>query len=172
MASNGESDFDNSQVSHLILNQNSAGVLNGSFAIPSSGGFQRFCSNFLATAKEGFEPRHPLHERGVSRLRDATGGLLAATAGRRGSEENGVTIASTSRAGEYHTVYGMGRFNHENNVAIPGYDDLVVLSGDDTFTSGPLTLPPGPNPEPDSAVPVPAVLVHRVGHERAPRRRG
>lgn len=22
---------------------------------------------------------------------------------------------------------------------IPGYDDLVVLSGDDTFTSGPLT---------------------------------
>ena len=40
----------------------------------------------------------------------------------------------------------MGRFNHENDVAIPGYDDLVVLSGDDTFTSGTLTLPPGPNP--------------------------
>jgi hypothetical protein len=28
-------------------------------------------------------------------------------------------------------------------VAIPGYDDLVVLSGDDTFTSGPLTIPAG-----------------------------
>jgi hypothetical protein len=33
----------------------------------------------------------------------------------------------------------MGRHNHENSVAIPGYDDLVVISGDDTFTSGPLT---------------------------------
>ncbi len=33
----------------------------------------------------------------------------------------------------------MGRHNHENDVAIPGFDDLVVLSGDDTFTSGPLT---------------------------------
>ncbi len=36
----------------------------------------------------------------------------------------------------------MGRHNHENNVAIPGFGDLVVLSGDDTFTSGPLTIPP------------------------------
>ena len=27
----------------------------------------------------------------------------------------------------------MGRFNHENNVAIPGFDELVLLSGDDTF---------------------------------------
>src|SRR4029450_1145385 len=43
-ASNGESDFDNSQVSALILNKNSAGVLDGSFAIPSSDGCQRFCA--------------------------------------------------------------------------------------------------------------------------------
>ena len=33
----------------------------------------------------------------------------------------------------------MGRHNHENSVAIPGYGRPVVLSGDDTFTSGPLT---------------------------------
>ena len=32
----------------------------------------------------------------------------------------------------------MGRHNHENSVAIPGYGKPVVLSGDDTFTSGPL----------------------------------
>ena len=31
----------------------------------------------------------------------------------------------------------MGRHNHENSVAIPGFDDLVVLSGDDTFTPNP-----------------------------------
>ena len=42
-AANGENDFDNTQVSKLILNQHSAGVLNGSFAISSSSGYQRFC---------------------------------------------------------------------------------------------------------------------------------
>ena len=50
-----QSDFDNAQVSQLIMNQHSAGTLNGSFLIPSSEGFQRFCSNYLATAKEGFD---------------------------------------------------------------------------------------------------------------------
>ena len=54
-AANSENDFDNAQVSQLILNQNSAGVLNGSFAISSSSGYQRFCSNYLATSKEGFD---------------------------------------------------------------------------------------------------------------------
>jgi hypothetical protein len=29
----------------------------------------------------------------------------------------------------------MGRHNHENTVAVPGYDDLVLLSGDDTFSA-------------------------------------
>jgi len=38
-AANGENDFDNAQVSHLILNQHSRGILNGSFAIPSSAGY-------------------------------------------------------------------------------------------------------------------------------------
>ena len=54
-AANGENDFDNAQVSRLTLNRHSAGVLNGSFAIASSAGYQRFCSNFLATSKQGFE---------------------------------------------------------------------------------------------------------------------
>jgi len=31
----------------------------------------------------------------------------------------------------------MGRHNHENSVAIPGYGHPVVLSGDDTFTTNP-----------------------------------
>ena len=31
----------------------------------------------------------------------------------------------------------MGRHNHENSVAIPGYGKPVVLSGDDSFVSNP-----------------------------------
>ena len=35
----------------------------------------------------------------------------------------------------------MGRHNHENDVAVPGFDDLVVLSGDDTFFTTPAHAP-------------------------------
>ena len=51
---NAENDFDNSQLSRLVMNRTTAGVLRGSFAIDSSSGYQRFCSNYLATKKEGF----------------------------------------------------------------------------------------------------------------------
>ena len=50
---------------------------------------------------------------------------------------------STWRRATTTPIYGMGRHNHENDVAIPGFDKLVVMSGDDTFTSGPLTIPAG-----------------------------
>jgi hypothetical protein len=151
-ASNGESDFDNSQVSALILNKNSAGVLDGSFVIPSSGGFQRFCSNYLATGREGFD-RDILFTNEESpdyvfRQEDSWPPPI----GDPDEEENGVVLALDVKSRQYHVIYGMGRHNHENNVAIPGFEDLVVLSGDDTFTSGPLTIPPGgPNLETSAA---------------------
>jgi hypothetical protein len=31
----------------------------------------------------------------------------------------------------------MGRLNHENSVAVPGFDELVILTGDDSFVSNP-----------------------------------
>jgi hypothetical protein len=143
-AGNGESDFDNAQVSRLILNKNSAGVLDGSFVIASGGGFQRFCSNYLATAKEGFD-RDILFTNEESpdyaiRQEDSWPPPLS----NEGAEENGVVLALDVKSGQYHPIYGMGRHNHENDVAVPGFDDLVVLSGDDTFTSGPLTGVPAP----------------------------
>jgi hypothetical protein len=142
-AANGESDFDNAQVSHLILNQHSAGTLNGSFVIPSSGGFQRFCSNYLATAREDFDQEilFTNEESPDYVLRQENSWPPALTSTEQ--EENGVVLALDVRTGKYETVYGMGRHNHENDVAIPGYGHPVVFSGDDTFTSGPLTIPPG-----------------------------
>jgi hypothetical protein len=150
-AANSENDFDNSQVSQLTLN--AAGrVLDGSFAIPSSAGFQRFCSNYLATSREGFDrdifftnEESPDY---VFRQEDSWPPPIGDPA----EEENGVVLALDPSTGDYQTIYGMGRHNHENDVAIPGFDDLVVVSGDDTFTSGPLTIPPGgPNTETSAA---------------------
>src|SRR6059036_237759 len=48
------SDFTNSLVSRLRLNQHSAGVLRGDYAI-ADGNYQRFCSNFLVGPEQGFE---------------------------------------------------------------------------------------------------------------------
>jgi hypothetical protein len=150
-AANSENDFDNSQVSQLTLN--AAGrVLDGSFAIPSSAGFQRFCSNYLATSREGFDrdifftnEESPDY---VFRQEDSWPPPIGDPA----EEENGVVLALDPSTEDYQTIYGMGRHNHENDVAIPGFDDLVVVSGDDTFTSGQLTIPPGgPNTETSAA---------------------
>ena len=138
-AANGENDFDNSQVSRLIVNQKSGGILNGSYVISASSGYQRFCSSFLATAKEGFD-RDILFTNEESpdyviRATDSWPPPLS----NAGAEEVGLVVALDVQTGKHHPIYGMGRHNHENSVAIPGFDDLVVLSGDDTFTSGPLT---------------------------------
>jgi hypothetical protein len=137
-ADNGENDFDNAQVSRLKLNRHSAGVLGGKFVIPSSLGYQRFCSNFLATEKEGFS-RDILFTNEESpdyvfRQEDSWPPPI----GDPNEEEVGLVVALDVKNGKSHPIYGMGRHNHENAVAIPGYGKPVVLSGDDTFTSGPL----------------------------------
>ena len=138
-AANGENDFDNAQVSQLILNQQSAGVLYGSFAIESSEGYQRFCSNYLATSKEGFD-RDILftNEEAIDyvfRQQDSWPPPIGDPA----EKQIGLVVAVDVQTGQHHPIYGMGRHNHENSVPVPGFDELVVLSGDDTFTSGPLT---------------------------------
>jgi hypothetical protein len=138
-AANGENDFDNAQVSRLLVDRRSAGVLSGSFAIPSSFGYQRFCSNFLATRREGFD-REILFTNEetpdwVFRQEDSWPPPIEDP----NSEEAGLVVALDVKSGEPKPIYGMGRHNHENSVAIPGYRKPVVLSGDDTFTSGPLT---------------------------------
>ncbi len=147
-AANGENDFDNSQVSRLILNAHSAGVLNGSFVISKESGYQRLCSIFLATAKEGFT-RDILftNEESPDYVLRKTNSWPPAI-GDPAEKEAGLVVALDVRNGKHRTIPGMGRHNHENNVAIPGYGYPVLLSGDDTFTSGPLTgvFPPGAVP--------------------------
>jgi hypothetical protein len=138
-AANSQNDFDNSQVSLLGLNQHSKGVLFGRYAIASGQNYQRFCSNYLATEKEGFD-REILFTNEEAQdwvRRSGTAWNQIIPAGTAGAEQTGVVVAQDAQTGKTQTIYGMGRFNHENDVAIPGYDDVVVLSGDDTFSTSP-----------------------------------
>ena len=142
-------DFDNSQVSLLALNQHSGGVLSGQYAITSGENFQRFCSNYLATEREGFDrPLLFTNEEAQDWVRrsgvawDGSGSLPGGffAPGTAGTEQAGVVVAHDVQNGKTRPSYGMGRHNHENSVAIPGFDEIVVLSGDDTFNTTPRTI--------------------------------
>ena len=131
-----QNDFDNAQLSHLVLNQHSGGVLSGRLAIESDENFQRFCSNYLATAREGFDRELLFTNEEATDFVFRTGTAWPAPAAPP-AEQAGVVVALDVRTGARRPIYGMGRHNHENSVPIPGFDDVVVLSGDDTFTSNP-----------------------------------
>ena len=128
----GRVDFTNAMVSELRLQQHSAGVLRGHFVIPSSANYQRFCSNFLAGPEQGFDRQLFFTNEEATDFVNRTG---VAWPGGPGAEQAGVVVALDPKSGEYKSIYGMGRHNHENSVAVPGYGHPVVLSGDDTFSA-------------------------------------
>ena len=138
-AANGENDFDNSQVSRLTLDRHSARVLGGSFAISSDLGYQRFCSNYLATWREGFDRKILFTNEESPDWVYRQEASWPPVMGDPAEEEAGLVVALDVKSGKHKPIYGMGRHNHENSVPIPGYGKPVVFSGDDTFTSGPLT---------------------------------
>lgn len=133
---NAQNDFDNSQVSKLVLNSQGR-IVNGELVIQSGQNFHRFCSNYLPTQLEGFDrPILFTNEEGVDWV-NRTGTQWPAPVGAPTSRQIGVVVAYDVRNGETREIWGMGRLNHENSVAIPGYDEIVMLTGDDTFTTTP-----------------------------------
>jgi hypothetical protein len=134
---NSQNDFDNAQLSHLVLNGTTAGVLQGNLAITSAENYQRFCSNFLATAAEGFDRPLLFTNEETPDWVNRTGNSWPTTIGAPTAREGGVVVALDPATGERRPIWGMGRFNHENSVAIPGFNKVITLSGDDTFTTTP-----------------------------------
>jgi hypothetical protein len=132
-----QNDFDNSQVSELILNQKSAGILSAKYAVASEANYQRFCTSYLATEREGFDrPVYFANEEAqdwVFRTGNAWPGPDFITPGTAGAEQAGVAAALDVRTGKTKTIYGLGRLNHENTVAIPVEQGIALLTTDDTF---------------------------------------
>jgi secreted PhoX family phosphatase len=139
-----QNDFDNAQVSVVSLNQHSQGALLGRMAIAGTENLQRLCSNFLAAKEHGFD--HPIfftNEEGIDWVNRSGRAWPPPVApapdfeATDAARQIGVVVAYDVRNGKHTTVYGMGRLNHENDVAVPGYGYPVVLSGDDPFVSNP-----------------------------------
>ena len=134
---NSQNDFRNAEVSMLALNQHSAGVLKATRVISSEEGFQRFCSNFLAWTEHGFDRGILFTNEEAVDWVNRSGKAWPAPIGSPAARQAGFVVAHDIKSGATRPILGMGRHNHENTVAIPGYEELVLLSGDDTFTNSP-----------------------------------
>jgi hypothetical protein len=133
----GFNDFTNALLSKLTLNRKTGGVLAGEYVIPHEANYQRFCSNFIATREHGFSrPILFTNEEALDWV-NRTGTAWPATIGADEARQAGAVVAYDIKRDEYRTIWGMGRHNHENSVAVPGYKERVVLSTDDTFVSNP-----------------------------------
>jgi hypothetical protein len=128
----GLTDFDNAQLSHLVLKRGSGQVVSGELVIPSSANYQRFCSNFYASSEQSFDRPLVLTDEETSDLVNRSGDAWPATTG---AEQAGVVVAYDPALDAYATIYSAGRMNHENSVAIPGYGHPVLVTGDDTFSA-------------------------------------
>jgi hypothetical protein len=127
------SDFTNALLSKLTLDRKTGGTLAASYAIPSSANYQRFCSNFLVAHKQGFKRELVLTSEEARDWVNRTGTAWPATPFAPGAEQAGVVVAYDVESGAYRSIYGLGRYNHENAVALEKYHKPVILSGDDTF---------------------------------------
>lgn len=131
-AANSQNDFDNAQLSHIVLNRSTAGVLSGKYAIPSAANYQRFCSNFLAGEAEGFDQPLLFVPEEASDFVNRTG--MAWPPG-PGSQQAGLVVAVDPATDQFRPIPGLGRMNHENVVGVRGYRHPVLLTGDDTFAA-------------------------------------
>jgi hypothetical protein len=139
MEANSQNDFRNSLLSRLVLSRPGLDVLEGRYVIRNSDNYQRFCSNFLARAEHGFARPLLFTNEEATDFVSRTGQAWqhGMTQSEPPNEQGGVVVAYDVRTGEHRTIYGMGRLNHENSVAIPGYGDPVILTTDDTFSTNP-----------------------------------
>ena len=122
---NSLNDFDNAQVSKLTLSTRTAAVLDGTFAIPSSANYQRFCSNFLATKEQGFNRRILFTNEEATDTVYRTGNAWPGAAPGATAAPRAGGCRGRLRREEGHLPIDLrdGPVNHENAVPVPGYQD-------------------------------------------------
>jgi hypothetical protein len=134
----GFADFDWSSVSHLTLDD-TGGVLQGTVALPDEVAFQRFCSATMAGPAEGLESYLYLTGEEAPEAVEVPDGAPYGPDPAYAPEnlrQSGYAVVLDPVTHEFTQVAGMGRHNHENAMVLPGdWDQIAVLSGDDTFTA-------------------------------------
>ena len=135
----GTADFQDASVSRLTLStkggHGQGGILDASVDLSPDDGYRRFCSASMAGPAEGFADYvfFTGEETNDTGLR-ANPPLYGADAfPGDGTRQGGYAVALNTETGENVAIPGMGRLNHENTIALPGYDQISLLTTDDTF---------------------------------------
>ncbi|MEO8294614.1 MAG: alkaline phosphatase PhoX [Gemmatimonadota bacterium] len=120
---NGVVQFPFARVSRLVLDPRAKTVKDASFVVDQTGQYQRLCSATWVDAKEGFPSGYFLTGE------ESTGGV-----------HDGIQLA-IGKDGTVHELPWLGRYAHENQIAIPGFAGKVVTMGmDDTRGASELYL--------------------------------
>ncbi len=128
-------DVQDASVSKLTLDRRTAGVVDAEVALPATAGFLRFCSAFMADRGDGFEhPTFFLGEESNDIVDVAPGAPYGPDPGIAPQRQSGYVVALDTVTGDYTTIPGMGRLNHENTIVVPGgWRQTAMLTTDDTF---------------------------------------
>ncbi len=133
----GTADFVDASVTKLTLSTrtpNRGAVLATDLAISSDDGYLRFCSASMAGPAEGFDDYVFLvGEEANDIVEIGPGQPFSPDAAVAPQRQAGYAVALNTETGEYSHITGMGRLNHENTIALPGYEDIVLITTDDTF---------------------------------------
>jgi len=121
--SDGTSDWKFARVSRLVIDLRTLAVSDATYVLDASGQYQRLCSATYVGAAEGFPS-----------------GYFLTGEENSGGVHDGVQLA-IGRDGARHELPWLGRYAHENQIAIPGFPGRVVLAGfDDTRGASELYL--------------------------------
>ncbi|MGH2660815.1 MAG: hypothetical protein ACRDHS_14435 [Actinomycetota bacterium] len=135
----GLGDLVDASVSRLTLGTTSGdeGVLAASVPIPPIAGYLRFCSSTMAGPQEGLDRYlYFTNEESNDVVPVPAGAPYGPDPSLDPMRQAGYSVVLDPATGAFTQVPGMGRHNHENTMVVPGgWEQIAVLSGDDTFFS-------------------------------------
>jgi hypothetical protein len=130
----GEADFLDSSVTRWTVDTLTKQIGDAAEPIPSSAGFIRFCSATMAGPAEGLSYTFFTNEESNDVLSVPPGAPYGPDPSLAPNRQAGYAVVLNPQTGAFRTVPGMGRHNHENTMVVPGgWNQIAVLSGDDTF---------------------------------------
>jgi len=105
--------------------------------LPNKAGFIRFCSANMVGPDQGFtDYTFLVNEESNDILPAKSRHVYDADAAIAPYRQAGYSVWLDAETGQYATIAGAGRMNHENTLVVPGgWSGVVALTGDDTFTA-------------------------------------
>ena len=130
-------DVEDSSVSRLTLDAATGAVLSGRVAISQAKGYMRFCSSTMAGPDQGLDRYLYLTGEETNDIVPVPSGApYGADPALAPDRQGGFAVALDPATGRSRPIEGMGRLNHENVMVVPGgWDEVALLSGDDTFSA-------------------------------------